>query len=78
MFWSTFADLPDVKITPNQDFLLGYDRYEEGVEYEMSMELGSFCVNVGWADTDDDVDPTITQAPADELKVDNSEIGQEG
>jgi hypothetical protein len=42
-----------VKITPNQVFLHGADRYEEGTEYDVSDADGTYFVNAGWADSDE-------------------------
>lgn len=66
-----------MKIVPNQVFLHDRVRYEEGQEYDVSYEDGCYFVNVGWADTDEDVDPNITQAPAEDLEVHDSTLGQE-
>jgi hypothetical protein len=42
-----------VKITPNQVFLHGYDRYEVDQEYDVSEGLGTYFVLNGWADSDE-------------------------
>ena len=38
-----------MKITPNQDFLHGHDRYAEGVEVDVEPTLGYYAIGNGWA-----------------------------
>lgn len=41
-----------MKITANQVFLHGEDRYEAGETYDVPDALGGYFVGVGWADAD--------------------------
>jgi len=69
--------IPLIRITANQDFLHGEDRYVKGEDYDVEPELAGYFVGVGWADTDEDVKPTATPPPAEvDLDVQSSAQGQ--
>ena len=65
-----------MKITPNQDFLHGHDRYVKGEEYDVPPELAGYFVGVGWADSDEIDGPTEPSPAEVDLDVQGSSQGQ--
>ena len=66
-----------MKITPNQVFLHGEDRYEPDTEYDVSEADGVYFVRNGWAASPELDEPGSTPVAAD-LDVHDAASGQEG
>lgn len=62
-----------MKIVANQDFLDEFDRYEDGVEYDVDLEKGLYFVKNGWADAAEALPDEVSNNI--DLDIHNSTIG---
>ena len=59
-----------MKIKPNQDFRHDYGQFKKGKTYTVPVELGSYFVGVGWAESPDPEEVPLTTTPPTGFLVD--------
>lgn len=55
-----------MKIRANQVFLDGYDRFEEGEEYDVEPGRGEYFIRNGWADSEEFSGTSVDAPKSDE------------